>query len=318
MERARTTRVVSNCRSASYHVFTLTPTGAEVIYRVTFGFSGNGTGWSETHAVRGNSDNPVDIAPACILVAQKRVTFLAREYVINAIRISRYSDNGALTRARGVYPISQQFANPVQTAIQAGEPKDVAYLARGSTSAALAPAGFEANINQTFLGGPADDAVNNAGVVDPGKSGLGAGFAQWRSAMLANSFGWLVSKTIADREISTITQLGDGRVELVTLGNISPPLVLNSIYTARIRRVNGGVSPLNGQVIVRCTAVGTLVTQEVIGLGLAQAGGSIRIYQPISPFVAFNDIVLNGFVGEHKRGRPFGSTPGRARRRVRG
>jgi hypothetical protein len=76
------------------------------IYRVTFGFSGMGQGWSETHACRDSSSNPIDLAPKCIAVAQKRVTFLGREFVINAIRISRYSDDGGTVRQRGVFPIT--------------------------------------------------------------------------------------------------------------------------------------------------------------------------------------------------------------------
>jgi hypothetical protein len=289
-----------------------------MIYRVTFGFDGQGVGWSETHACRNASTLPADVMPGAIAVAQKRVTFLGREFRINSIRISRYSDDGATTRARGVSLVKQEFKNPIQLVAQAAEPASVALLARGVTGGQLAPAAFQANVNQTFLGAPADDAVNNGGDVDPGKAGLGAAFGQWAAAMLANHFGWLVSNTIADLEIVNISQNTNGTVELVTTAAPAGVLTLGKSYTARIRRVNAGVSPLNGQVIVRSMVGNILNTQQVIGLGLNQAGGSIRLYSQIAPFAEYAGLVLMGTVGKHKRGRPFGFSPGRARRRIRG
>lgn len=289
-----------------------------MIYRVTFGFDGLGVGWSETHACRNSSPNPVDVSPFAIAVAQKRVTFLGREFAINAIRISRYSDDGAVTKQRGVFPIKQRFTNPIQTVAQAAEPAAVALLARGSTAAQLAPPAFVANVNQTFLGAPPDDAVNNGGDVDLGKAQLGQNFIQWATAMVqpANPFGWLVSSTIANVDIISLSQNANGTVEIVTAPVVA--LTIGQTYTARIRRVNAGVSPMNGQVIVKYTAAGTFVTQEVIGLALAQQGGAMRIYAQISPFAAYANITPELSVGKHKRGRPFGFTPGRARRRIRG
>jgi hypothetical protein len=288
------------------------------VYQITFGLDGMGVGWSETHAAKSASEAPADVGPAALLVAQKRVTFLGREFAINSIRISRYSDDGATVRNRGVFLIKQRLTNPVQTAIAAAEPASVALIGAGSTSVALAPAGFAANVNRTFLGAPPDAAVDNAGVVDPGKAGLGAAFAQWVSALSAGNFGWLASATVLNTDIATISQNVNGTVEIVLAQAGFAPLVAGQLYQARIRRVNAGVSPMNGQVIVRATAPNILTTQEIIGLALAQAGGSIRVYQKIKPFIPYLTVVLEGEVGKHKRGRPFGFTPGRARRRIRG
>lgn len=289
-----------------------------MIYRVTFGFEGLGVGWSETHACRNASPNPVDVSPFAIAVAQKRVTFLGREFAINAIRISRYSDDGATQKQRGVYPIKARYTNPIQTVAQAAEPASVALLARGSTAAQLAPPPFVANVNQTFLGAPPDDAVNNGGDVDLGKAQLGQNFIQWAVALVApaNPFGWLVSSTIANVDIISLSQNANGTVEITTAP--VPALTIGQTYTARIRRVNAGVSPLNGQVIVKYSAAGVFNTQEVIGLALAQQGGAMRLYAPISPFAAYANITPELSVAKHKRGRPFGFTPGRARRRIRG
>lgn len=290
-----------------------------MIYRVTFGFEGQGKGWSETHAVQAQSTEPSALVPGAIAIAQKRVTFLGREFSINAIRIARYSDDGATTRMRGTVPINRTFKNPDQTVKMAAEPAVVALLARGETNAAVgAPPALTANINQTFLGAPPDDAVNNGGDVDPGKSNLGANYAQWAALIVQNRYGWLASNTIADLEIDTITQRLNGTVEFDMVGPVGGGLVIGRTYPARVRRVNAGVSPLNGQIILRYVAPNTFVSQEIIGLALAQTGGFIRVYQPIAPFIPFSNLTLQDRTARHKRGRPFGSTPGRARNRVRG
>lgn len=290
-----------------------------MIFRVTFGFEGMSTGWSETHAVQSQSNEPSALIPGAIAIAQKRVTFLGREFAINGIRIARYSDDGATTRQRGSIPIKRTFKNPIQTAVMSAEPAVVALLARGETNAAVgAPPGLTANINQTFLGAPPDDAVSNGGDVDPGKASLGANYAQWAALVVQNRYGWLGSVTTADLEIDTITQRANGTAEFDVVGPVGPGLVIGRTYPARVRRVNAGVSPLNGQIILRYVAANTFVSQEVIGLALAQTGGFIRIYQPIAPFIPFSNLTLQERTARHKRGRPFGSTPGRARNRIRG
>lgn len=289
-----------------------------MIYRVTFGFEGLGQGWSESHALKSNLTEPRDLIPVCRGIAQKRVTFLGREFAINLIRISRYSDDGATTRLKGSFPLKERFTNPIRLAEQAAEPASVALIARGSTAANLAPPPFTANLNQTFLGAPPDDAVNNGGEVDLGKSKLGVNYGQWAAAMIQGGFGWLISATIKDLGFSLITQTPSGTVEFVTDVVLAPELTAGRTYVGRIRRVNDGDSPLNGQVLVRAFGVSTLTTVEVIGLGLAQAGGRIRIYQPIQPFAQFATLEAQLLAGRHKRGRPFGFTPGRARKRIRG
>lgn len=288
-----------------------------MIYKVTFGFIGNGQGWSETHAMRNNSEVAQVALASAVQVAEKRVTFLGREFSINVTRVSAYSDDAGTTRARGVAVSDIGWTNPVQTAVQAAEPAVVALKMTGITNAQLT-ALFKNNTNRTFCGAPADAAVDNAGMVDPGKAGLGAAFGQWRALLLNNNFGWLVSARVSDTEILSITQLGNGKVEIVTTAVPNPAPVVGGIYKARIRNVNGGVSPMNGEVIVRYTAASTFVTQEVIGLALAQTGGAIRVYSPIQPFAAYADVLMAGRTAKHKRGRPFGASPGRAAKRVRG
>lgn len=264
-----------------------------------------------------NLNNPKDLMPTLSDIATKRAQMLGREFEIVAIRASRYA-NDAGTRLRGSFIQKRRFANSVQTNSAAAEPAAVALIVRGSAEPSILNPQFDANTNQSFLGGPLDICVDNAGVVDQGKGGLGAAFAAWRAVMVSTQLGWLANQTIADVALDQISQNPNGTVALTTAAAVTPALTVGQLYKARIRSVNNGVSPLNGEIIVRCSGANLLVSKEVIGIALAQEGGFIRLYKQSQPFVDYGDLTLNGEVGKHKRGRPFGSTPGRAKRRIRG
>lgn len=288
-----------------------------MVFRIVFGFSGMGTGWAETHAYLNGGVNPKDHVPTMTDIANKRAQMLGREFSIVGIRISRYATDAGV-RARGTFLAKVNIKNSVTTASAAAEPAAVALVTRGSAEPSIAFPQFDANQNQTFLGAPLDICVDNAGVVDRGKGGLDAAFLAWRSVMLSTTMGWLASDTIFNGAIDTIAQAPNGQVTITTVDATIGPLVQGVKYKARIRQVNAGVSPLNGEVNVIAGANKTLTTTEIIGLALTQEGGAIRVYKAVQPFVDYGDLTLNAIVGKHKRGRPFGSTPGRARRRVRG
>lgn len=288
-----------------------------MIFRVTYGFSGMGTGWAETHAVKNDATNPRDLLTMLADVCSKRVQMLGREFSIVGLRISRYA-NDAGVRQKGSFIDEQIYTNAVTTASAAAEPAKVALIVRGAPFPSISNPQFDANSNQTFLGAPLDVSVDNAGIVYPGKGGLGAAFAQWKSVMVNTKHGWLVNETIANVDLNTIVQNTNGTVNITTTDSVLPALTVGQRYKARIRGVNNGVSPLNGEVIVTCMGANLLKTKEVIGIALAQEGGAIRVYRQVQPFVAYGDLALLQRAGNHKRGRPFGSTPGRARRRVRG
>lgn len=288
-----------------------------MIYRITFGFSGKGVGWAETHACQSDFDNPVALLTTMDDIATKRALMLGREFGIVGVRIARYCTDAGV-RQRGVYLSKKNYANPNQTQAYAAEPSDVALLVKASADQVNAPPQFRANTATSFLGAPCDVAVTNAGDVDPGKAGLGAAFAQWQSAMIAARMGWLVSETIHDAPISTVSQNDSGTVNIQFQNNIVGPLVQGAWYKGRVRAVNGGNSPLNGEIVCQVTAANTITTREVIGIALAQQGGWCRFYKQVMPFVRYGSLALDDTVGNHKRGRPFGSKPGRARRRIRG
>lgn len=288
-----------------------------MIYRIVFGFAGNGQGWAETHAMLNASNNPRDLMPTLSDIATKRAQFLGREFVINAIRASRYATDAG-QRVRGSFILKQNFQSSIQTNSAAAEPTDVAYICRGSAEPSVLLPQFDANTNQTFLGGPWDSCVDNAGVVNTGAGGLLAAFQGWRSVMLGTTIGWLANQILLDVPITGIVQNPNGTVRLSTTTPLLGTLVQGQNYKVRIRQVNQGVSPLNGAAIVNVVDTFTMDTREVIGIPTSQTGGAIKIYKQVQPFVDYGDLTLNGTVGNHKRGRPFGSTPGRAKRRIRG
>ncbi len=288
-----------------------------MLFRITFGFAGAGVGWAETHAMLNSANNPKDLIPTLRLIAQKRVQMLGREFYINAIRASRYATDAG-QRAKGSFVLKEIFANTNQLVSAAAEPASVAYIVRGSAEPSQLNPKFDANQNQSFLGGPLDVCVDNAGVVNEGKGQLGASFASWRQVMLGTTIGWLASETILNVPISLIASNVNGTVTFTIAQDPPGTLVVGQYYKCRVRGVNGGVSPLNRELIVQCASATTLVTKEVIGLALNQLGGFVRLYKQVQPFVDYGDLTLNGEVGKHKRGRPFGSTPGRARKRILG
>lgn len=289
-----------------------------MIYRVTFGFSGAGVGWSETHAMLNASNDPGTLVPTLSDIAAKRAQMLGAEFSIVAIRIARYSTDGGV-RQKGVKLVKKTFVNSNAASPGWGaEPANVALMVRGDSLANVLLPQFDANENQSFLGGPIDDCVDNGGNVFPGRRGLGAAFASWATAMTVGGMGWLASQTIYDGQIGLITQNENGTVSFSMSDLLTPALTVGQTYRARVRRVNAGSSPLNGEIILTATSGSTLVSYEVIGLALAQVGGRIRVYKQVAPFVGYGALSLNDTAGQHKRGRPFGSKPGRARKRIRG
>lgn len=288
-----------------------------MIYRISFAFEGAGVGWQETHAMLNAANNPSALAPTLIDIANKRVQMLGNEFRIFGIRVSRYSTDAGV-RQRGVFPIKQSFRIASQAAATQAEPSNVAYLVRGIAEPSLVNPQFDANTNVNFLGGPFDACVNNAGVVDQSKGGLGAAFAAWRSAMLGVAMGWLANQTIAEVPVVSIAQNPNGTVTYTVDADDTAALAVGSVYKVRVRQVNQGTSPLNMEQKVLLKTTTTFVTRRVIGIPTAQSGGTIRVYKIVQPFIDFGDLVLEENVGKHKRGRVPGSSPGRARKRILG
>lgn len=291
-----------------------------MIYKITYGFQGGNQGWAETHAQQQADTNPQNLAGMHVDIAQKRANFLGAPFAVNAIRIARFFDEVLVQRARGSFLIKQTFTSQQPTVTGAAEPADVALISRGAPNLSdpVIGAAFAGSANQTFLGGPPDDAVSNGGDVNLGAAGLGAALAAWRSACIQANLGWLAVARADDVEITSAVQNPNGTV-LIT---IAAPFIggqpLNKKCAVRVRGVNNGQSPLNGQLLGTFKTNVTFQTSGVIGIPTPQIGGFMRVYKPNPQFLAYAGMQTELKTGQHDRGRPFGSPRGRQRRTVRG
>jgi hypothetical protein len=291
------------------------------IYRVTFGFAGNNEGWTETHACQSSQVTPLAVISDLVNLQLARVAMLGDPFVMNGCRVSIYSDGGnppnRLPRQAALDKTLYSQSSYTGLAASA-EPSAVSMQAQGYAPVVGAPAGFGGNENWTYLGGPFDVCITDAGFVNKGKNNLLTNFNTWKQQMLTNNFGWLADQTLnPGAKIVSVTQNADGTVTYTCEGVIAG-VVEGGKYPVRVRGMNGGKSPLNGpfNVIVGTPAI-TATTLEQVAFATAQKGGFIRFYQACKVFVPYGNIVLAGTTIEHKRGRAFLSRRGRASKRIR-
>jgi hypothetical protein len=95
------------------------------------------------------------------------------------------------------------------------------------------------------------------------------------------------------------------------------PAKLAPFMPALVRGINNGRSPLNGPVLVQVKDATHFETKEKIAFAVDQIGGFIKVYNGVRLFLPYSALDFDGTVGNHKRGRPFASSRGRAPRRIR-
>ncbi len=290
-----------------------------MIYKILFGFEGNNQGWAETHSMLNGDPNPNNLKPTLRDIAQKRANMLGAPFAINTIRIAKFYDEIAGARARGAALVKETFTSSNPGLTGPAEPADVALIAVGQPNVTdPAKARFNGNRNQTFIGAPPDDSVTQGGNVLLGAAGLGAAFGSWRSAVIAANLGWLAVDRADDVPIDAIDQLTDGTVSITLKRAIIPAFVAGQLRTIRVRGVNGGRTPIPGQLLGYFSNNTTFISADIIGIPTPQIGGNIRVYTTVPVHLSYLAIELNLRTGQHDRGRPFGSPRGRQRRRVRG
>lgn len=289
------------------------------IFRVSFGINGPGIGWAETHAFSIAQNTALGCVPLLAGVARARAAFLARDYAVVGMRISIYSDGGAPPSrlARNTWPDKTKYGNGGRTQAWAGEPRPVALQAIGIASAVGTPDKFLGNKNTTFLGGPTDTMVTDAGTVVPEANNLQPLFDAWKAAMIQAGAGWLNVVPLLKNDIATIIQNDDATVTFTVVPPADASLVIGKTYPIRVSRINGGRSPLNRALNAKYTAANTFKTIEQIAFALDQANGVLVPYQNVNGFIPYGNIVLGAVTVEHKRGKPFFSEPGRARKEIR-
>jgi hypothetical protein len=290
-----------------------------MIYRLTFQFSGLGVGWSETHALQNASSDPATLLPIVQQLAQARANFLGAPFVIFGARIAKFFDEVAQVRARGSILLKQTFSTVQPGIVGGAEPADVALVARWTpdlTNPALAP--FAGATADTLLGAPPDVSVNQGGIVDQGAGQLGLFIASFRSAMIQLKAGWLASQRADNIRIASIAQNLDGTITITLERAPVPAPTLNAATTVRVRGINHGKTPIPGQLRGVFATNTTFVSAIAIGIPTPQVGGFMRTYAPNPTFLPYGGMLLEGQVGEHRRGRPPGSPRGRQPARVRG
>lgn len=290
-----------------------------MIYKITFGFTGKGQGWAETHSLLNASSDPATLVPTLINVAQKRANFLGSPFVLNAIRIAKFYDEVANTRARGVRLIKQDFTAQNPTLTGPAEPADVALLIRGFPLTAGNPllARFAGNSNQTFCGSPPDEAVTSGGTVNLGAAGLLAAVNSFTSAMRAASMGWLAVDRADLVTIAGVVQATDGTATF-TLQRDAAIDLTGQVTTVRVSGVNNGKSSLNGQLLVEWLSRDNFRTVGVRAFAGVPIGGRVRVYNPVPIHLSYDSFEIETETAQHDRGRPFGSKRGRRARIARG
>jgi hypothetical protein len=293
------------------------------VYRVTYGFAGANQGWTETHAMSQSVTTALAALPFTVAVAQARVAMLGSPFVLNGTRISIYSDGGVppnRIRIRNVILDKKIYAYnaAVGTVAPPSEPTPVQLQAQGF-AAGTAPANYQGNENWCYLGGPFDDCVTNAGQVLPDKINLQNAFNTWKAAMIAANMGWLaVTKVGPQLPITTITNNANAQLVFLVGGDTVPPLVDGTVYNIRAAGINFGHSPANGAFVATYNATThTFTTSEQVAIKLMQSGGYVQPYVRTLTFVPYGNLVLALQTIKHKRGKPFLSLPGRARKRTR-
>lgn len=294
------------------------------IFRVTFGFAGANTGWTETHSmsVTGTNVPASTVLATLVPVQQARAAMLGTPFVMNGTRISYYGEPGPPpTRgaARNVFLDKTIYSSVVPPAVGLpSEPSPVQLQAQGFASPTSAPTGYAGNENWTYLGAPFDVSVTNAGQVIPANGNLGNLFAPWAAAVKTANLGWLAVTKIGQQQPITgiaITEGAQLAIAITVTG--APGFVVGQIYNIRVAGVNKGRSPCNGQFVATYTAAGVFTTSEQVAFSLMQTGGYVQAYSRVLTHVPYGNLVLALQTIKHKRGKPFLSPPGRQRKRIR-
>lgn len=290
-----------------------------MIYRLTFGFGGANSGWSETHSMQSAITDPQVLLPTLADLAQKRANFLGSPFAVTHVRLAKFYDETTGDPAKGSVLLKQNFTSVSPNLTGDAEPASVAIITRGVpnlTNPALAS--FAGHQNTTWLGGPPDAAISQAGVVNQGAAGLGAALATYWNQMIAANTGWLAQGRVDDIQIASSSQVDDGTVDILLQRVPNPTPALFRPMLVRVRRVNNGRSPLNGPLLGWFRLNNTFRTQDIIGIPTTQVGGMMRTYDQFPTHLPYGGYLIEGVTGEHKRGRPFGTPRGRQAPRVRG
>lgn len=289
------------------------------IFRLTIGFAGNNVGWTETHLLTSQFTNPQQLVQTVRPVLQARAAMLANPFQVNGLRISSFSDgaNRPARLPRQPWLDKSVFGPGGTSKSWASEPNSVQYQAIGITNPNFNPQFLAGNKNYTYLGGPADVTVTDDGTVQFAQNNIQALFNTWASALVTANIGWGGSLRGTPLKVTAVVQNPDATVTFTTAPVDLTMFPLGGPYPVRVRRMNNGRSPLNGQLVCQLVSATTWTTVEQVAFALAQTNGQLTPYWPTPIFIPYFGLTLASQVVKHKRGRPFLSEPGRQPKRVR-
>ncbi len=285
-----------------------------MIWRCTMYINGSVDGWSESVYHQDSQNRAAAVAGAFEVIINKRVKFLGAPYRVVAYKITAYSTNaGERPSGRLRYFVRKNFPSPLNSF--GAEPGNV------GCEIVMVDQTLALSTNLTF-GAPPDDCIDTGGLVNRAVTPLGAvaNFGtmvdDYVNALASNvapapNWGWAAVGVPQDRDIATFTSDTQGRLSLTFTVPFAAPFVANQTYPARIRRVNKGKSNLNGPLLMTLLPTGALLSTEAIALGMANTGGSVKLYPPVRSYTQYGGGTLALQTTKHVRGRPFGISRGR-------
>lgn len=279
-------------------------------YRITTYFSGSKEGWSESFCSIRSTESPGEVANQCIILMQKRAQMLGTPYQIDGFRVAKIRDAGDNPVKRIVFLAEQVFKPSDQSLANGGDFDAICLITHGTNAVGDAS-------SDHFVGGPPDSACDKGGEYNPDGNGIGTKFGQWATEMISTTqnMGWMNQPPSKDVMVTGYAQEANMTVTLTSDAATWPGPFPGPVTKVRCRGINGG-STLNGQLLVIPKTATTCTTIEKVAVQAFVTSGFMKIYATKAAFIKFAGLAVKK-IGNHKRGKPFFVTPGRAKKRVR-
>lgn len=276
------------------------------LYRFTFAFSGRKQGWSESYVLAQDQTGSQDVLALVVLpIAIARANLLARDYVMDAIRVAkiRLSDGTPVTRNAALS--TPDLAPTLQTVANEGEqPRDCALIQANGADGQ--------GVKFVFMRGIPDQIAHDGGKFNPnGAGGWQSRFDSWRGLMLSGApKGWLEDEQLGPDLIVESAVVLPNLTHTITFGGTPfAALAIGSQHPFVVRGINGK-SRLNGRRNYVIIDNNTMQSMDAVAAGAYQFGGTVQRYNPVKPFQAANNWFVSA-IRTHDTGRPLYATRGR-------
>lgn len=271
------------------------------LYRVTTVFSGKKKGWSESFILSQDGTTPGGIMAGLTNILQLRANLLGSQFQVDGARVAKI-------RLANGDPVKRQVILREQAFTPKGiQENNDADAPDGCVIAVSVDAGGT-HKRQFFLGAPPDDVIVKGGELDFGHAWNGR-FSTWTDAMKALGAGWLQSINRPEKQVTNyVIDAGGICTFTCEAGTFGAGPYKRQVV--RIHGLNSKHSTYNGAMLVLPLSD---TTAQMINARFGApflSRGFITTYQQPLPFVQG---ALYGAVkaGNHKRGRPLFSSPGR-------